>query len=199
MIAAGNVYQLKTTLNDIRPPIWRRILVPEVSLGNLHEILQVAMGWRNCHLYKFDFDGVAYTDPESAAELCIKVADGTMLGAVLPAEGFRFGYIYDFGDNWRHEIEVEKIVPRGQELKLPVCLAGKRACPPEDAGGPSGYRNLLSVLRNVRHERHRELRAWAGAFDPEAFDLDGVNESLKPVAASDCSHTTAAVARSSIT
>jgi len=179
VIAARNGYQIKITLSDISPQIWRRILVPDVSLGDLHEILQLIMGWRNCHLYQFDFDGVAYTDPESAAGPGMKVADRVRLGALLPKEGFQFGYIYDFGDNWRHEIVVEKILPPGQEPKLPMCLAGKRACPPEDAGGASGYRDLLSVLRNVRDERHRELRVWAGAFDPEAFDLDAVNESLR--------------------
>jgi hypothetical protein len=178
VIAAGNVYQLKITLNDISPQIWRRILVPDVSLGDLHEILQAVMGWRDSHLYQFDFDGVAYTDPKSAVELGMKVADRVRLGALLPKEESRFDYIYDFGDNWMHEIEVEKIVLRGQEPKLPMCLAGKRACPPEDVGGASGYKNLLSVLRNVRHERHRELRVWTGTFDPEAFDLDAVNEAM---------------------
>jgi hypothetical protein len=174
----GHVYRLKIALTEIRPPIWRRILVPDVMLAELHVILQAAMGWQGCHLYRFDVAGVTYTDQESAAELSKQVAGRTRLGALGLTEGYQFSYTYDFGDDWRHEIIVEAVLPPGQE-KPPVCLEGKRACPPENVGGASGYKALLSALRNPRHTRHAALRAWAGPFNPEAFDVDLVNESLQ--------------------
>jgi len=176
--AEGHVYRLKITLSEIQPPIWRRILVPDVSLAKLHLILQAAMGWQNSHFYRFDVGGIKYTDPESAAELGKEAAGRTRLGALALTEGSRFEYTYDFGDNWRHEIVVEEVLPSGQE-KVPVCLEGRRACPPENVGGTRVYKKLLSALRNPRHKQHAALRDWVGAFDPEAFDVDAVTASLQ--------------------
>jgi Plasmid pRiA4b ORF-3-like protein len=175
----GAAYQLKVTLADIRPPIWRRLLVPDRSLEELHEILQVAMGWQNCHLFAFEVGDVSYTDPIGAAELDMVEAGRALLSDVIPGEKFRFRYNYDFGDDWRHEILVEKVLPPDGQGRGAVCLDGKRACPPEDVGGPWGYSDFLEAIADPENDRHEELLEWSGPFDPEEFDLDAVNAGLR--------------------
>jgi hypothetical protein len=177
--ATGTVYQLKITLKDVRPPIWRRALVPDCSLEELHEIIQVAMGWENYHLFDFEVGGERYTDSRGADELEMEDASQVLLSELVPKEKFKFGYTYDFGDDWRHEIVVEKILPQGAGRDAPVCLDGKRACPPEDVGGPWGYVDYLQALADPEHESHEDMLEWGGEFDPEAFDLDEVNKVLR--------------------
>ncbi|WP_435017965.1 plasmid pRiA4b ORF-3 family protein [Tundrisphaera sp. TA3] len=181
--AKGNnrIYQLKITLKDVRPPIWRRVLVPDCSLAGLHEVIQVAMGWGNCHLYDYEVGGERYTDPRSMADLDMEDAGKVKLGRVAPREKAKFRYTYDFGDHWQHEVLVEKILPQEPGKAYPVCIAGKRACPPEDCGGPWGYMEFAEAVRDPEHEQHDEVVEWRGEFDPEAFDLDAVNERLKGI------------------
>ena len=101
------------------------------------------------------------------------------LQALKLATGTRFLYSYDFGDNWEHELRVEKAEAVSAELRHPLCLDGARACPPEDCGGPPGYQELLEALTNPRHPRHRELRRWVGkAWEAERFDVDAANRAL---------------------
>ena len=138
----GHVYQLKVTLRDIRPPIWRRFLVPDRSLAMLHEAIQVAMGWANYHLYSFEAGDESYTDPKGAAELDMEDAGRARLSDFIPGEKARFGYTYDFGDNWEHEVLVEKVLPPGEGQNYPVCVDGRRSCPPEDVGGAVGLRRV---------------------------------------------------------
>jgi len=173
------VYQLKITLKDIRPPIWRRVLVPDCPLSELHEVIQVAFGWGNCHLYNFDVADVPYTDAEGMADLDMEDAGLARLSAVVPNEKFKFNYTYDFGDYWQHDILVEEIRPPDVALQLPACIAGKRACPPDDVGGPWGYAEFVAAIQDPKHERHKELLKWSGGFEPEEFDLDIVNKELK--------------------
>jgi hypothetical protein len=182
------VYQLKVVLKYVSPPVWRRIQVPgNITLNQLHGVLQVTMGWSDYHLHLFKAAGRTFTAPatdESWDGLGSKDEDDTQfhLHAVLTRAGQKLGYVYDFGDGWQHEIRVEKILPPDANLRHPICLAGKRACPPEDCGGPGGYYNLLEALRDPHHKQHEELTEWVGGgFDPEAFDLEGINSRLKGI------------------
>jgi Plasmid pRiA4b ORF-3-like protein len=177
--ATGTIYQLKIALKDIRPPIWRRILVPDCSLVELHEIIQVAMGWEDYHLFDFEVGGERYTDPRGMNDLDMEDASRARLSDIIPKEKFKFSYTYDFGDDWRHEVLVEKILPPEAGQKYPACLDGKRACPPEDVGGPWGYQEFVEAIRDPKHERHEELLDWSGEYEPEAFDLDSVNKELR--------------------
>ncbi|MBI2855057.1 MAG: plasmid pRiA4b ORF-3 family protein [Chloroflexi bacterium] len=181
--ARRTVFQLKVTLKEIRPPIWRRFLVPaDISLHGLHLVLQKVMGWSNYHLYEFEIAGKEYGEPDpdvDFGESDIVNAKRTKLWKVLPAVGSKFTYTYDFGDDWRHELLVEKVLPSGEDRSYPVCLGGKRNCPPEDCGGPWGYEDLLSVIHDPSHEDHYDKMTWLGGrFDPEAFDLEEVNRAL---------------------
>jgi hypothetical protein len=177
---SGAVYQLKITLGNVRPPIWRRVQVKDCTLADLHEVIQVAMGWESSHLYSFHVRGIEYSDPEmTGGELDMEDSGRAKLSRLIPGEKFKFGYVYDFGDNWDHDIVVEKLLPPEPGRTYPACLAGKRACPPEDVGGAWGYHRFVEAIRNPEHAEHEELLDWAGGeFDAEKFDIDEVNREL---------------------
>lgn len=178
--------QLKVTLTGSKPPIWRRIRVSEsMLLADLHTVIQIAMGWENDHLHEFEIKGIRYSevddDPESAVR---DSGSSTLRDLKLRRKSQKFSYHYDFGDNWRHEVVVESVDPVDPSESLPVCLAGKRACPPEDCGGIYGYYRLLEVLSNPTHPEHDEVAEWVEeSFDPSAFDIDAVNRALRRVVA----------------
>lgn len=183
MSADKSVYQLKVTLDGSKPPIWRRILVPgNTTLYNLHDILQIVMGWENYHLHMFTIDGQIYGDPEDDEYGDLGTKDETRyrLDRLGLREKSKFSYEYDFGDSWDHTILVEKILPPENGVHYPVCIQGKRACPPEDVGGVWGYQGFLEAIADPEHEEHEEYLVWIGGeFDPEAFDLDEVNQALR--------------------
>ncbi len=178
--ANKTVYRLRIELADIRPSVWREILVPaEITLERLHQVLQDVMGWYDCHLHQFEIGDAIYGVVDLEDMFDVRDERKVRLCDAVPAAGAWFVYVYDFGDNWTHEIIVEEISAADPSLAAPICLAGERACPPEDVGGPGGYDELLLVLRNPRHPEFKDLRAWAGeSFDPEVFDPESVNASL---------------------
>ena len=180
------VYQLKITLQEIEPAIWRRFQVRrQVRLDRLHLMIQVAMGWTNSHLHEFLIKGQRYRDLE---QMCEDIDDPDMNDeeefrlAKLVDEGDVFEYLYDFGDCWQHEILVEMLIEPELGIKYPRCLEGSGACPPEDCGGPWGYEELLEALGDPEHEDYENYRGWVGEdFNPERFDVDEVNKVLRRV------------------
>ena len=178
-----SIYQLKVTLDDSKPPIWRRVFVPEnVTLYHLHEILQTVMGWTNSHLHMFTINGEIYGDPEDDEFGDLGTRDETRyrLNQLGLREKAKFSYEYDFGDSWEHTILVEKILAAEKDAHYPLCAAGKRACPPEDVGGVWGYDDFLKAIADSNHAEHDEFLEWIGDdFDPEAFDLEATNKSLQ--------------------
>jgi hypothetical protein len=182
MVNQNSAYVFKVKLLDIKPIIWRRFQVPgPISLYKLHKILQVVMGWDDYHLYEFLIgqERFSESDPEYPE---IKNARRIKLCNILTTVKTKLIYTYDFGDNWEHEITVEKIIPSEQELKYPICLGGKRACPPEDCGSSSGYDRLLRIIRNPSDKEYKEMMKWlGGSYDPEYFDLEKVNQSLRAI------------------
>lgn len=176
------MFQLRISVEDIHPPIWRRLLVPgSIKLGKLHLMIQAAFGWLDYHLHDFLIDEVRYGvqfDDYPEGELDEKTVT---LVAVL--EGVRrFRYEYDFGDSWGHELVVEDFwrVPAG--LKFGVCVDGQNACPPEDVGGPPGYARFLEALSDPDDEEHESFLTWVGgSFDPTEFDLALANVRLQKV------------------
>jgi len=176
-----SIYQLKITLEGSNPPIWRRVQIPgKLSLDKLHQVLQVAMGWTDSHLHQFTIHGDSYSIPiEDDLEPIIDERKH-VLWKTVPVEKLKFIYEYDFGDGWRHVVEVEAILPPDPKLKHPVCLDGARACPPEDIGGIGGYALFLEAIADPDHEEYDSYVEWIDAdFDPKAFDLDGVNAEFK--------------------
>lgn len=176
----NQVYQFKITLQGVRPPVWRRIQVPETySFWDLHVAIQDAMGWLDYHLNEFEM-----VNPRTGAKVLIGIPDEESLDdrEVLPDDKQKIAryftpqnrharYVYDFGDDWEHIASLEKIVPREENVDYPRCLAGKRSCPPEDCGGIGGYEELLEALADPDHEEHEQMVTWLGGeFDPAAFD-----------------------------
>jgi len=178
----SQICQLKVTLRGIKPPIWRRILVPhDISLEKLHHVLQTVMGWTDSHLHKFVMAGVKYRDTSVYVNDGLKNEKRYRLSQLVHTEKAKLSYIYDFGDYWEHELLVEKILPQEGTSTCPVCLAGKRACPPEDCGGPSGYEELLESLLDPSHPDHDERFEWLpGDFDSEEFNVEAANKILRP-------------------
>jgi len=183
------IYQLKVTLEDISPKIWRRIQVPaDISLPQLHAVLQIAMGWTNSHLHGFIVDDIFYTepDPDEIGGFDSNNEDERRmrLSQIAPQVGANFVYEYDFGDSWDHKIVVEQILEPDPNAQYPRCLDGKRACPPEDVGGVYGYPEFLAAIRNRKDPEHDSWLEWVGGkFDPEMFDLQKVNDLLRQLQA----------------
>jgi Plasmid pRiA4b ORF-3-like protein len=169
-------YQFKVVLRDISPPIWRQFRVwGDATLAQLHRILQMVMGWENCHLYEFRIGGRIYGDPDLDDEWEIIDAKKTRVRNVLPGVGAEFEYEYDFGDDWQHDLLLEAVVQSGPDTLCPRCLAGERSCPPEDVGGSRGYADYLEALADPDHEEHDDMMAWRGPFAPEEFSVEKVN------------------------
>ncbi|KXA90697.1 hypothetical protein AKJ39_03535 [candidate division MSBL1 archaeon SCGC-AAA259J03] len=176
------VYQFKITLKGIRPPVWRRIQVPEnYSFWDLHVAIQDVMGWLDYHLHEFEL-----IDPSSGMERRIglpheefpRVLAGweQAIAEYFTEEGQTVDYVYDFGDNWEHKVELEKILPREENVDYPRCIKGKRACPPEDCGGVWGYEEFLKIIDDPDHEDHEEMLEWVGGeFDPDRFNLEDIS------------------------
>jgi Plasmid pRiA4b ORF-3-like protein len=177
--AAGQVYQLNITLRNIKPPIWRRVQVTDCTLATLHNIVQRCMGWTNSHLHAFEIGGEQYGEPDPEGMMEMEDERRLRLSRVVAHGHKQFTYTYDFGDSWDHGIQVEKVLEPEPRVRYPRCVDGRRACPPEDCGGPWGYPEFVEAIENPRHKRHRELLEWVGGeFDPEAFDIEAVNKKL---------------------
>lgn len=175
------IYELKIELLEIEPRIWRRVLVPgTLTLAQLHEVIQIAMGWTNSHLHEFIVGAHSYSDPEFEIEDA-KSEYRYRLASLAPRVSNTIAYNYDFGDGWEHQIRVENIIDDNKRYPgKPVCLEGERSCPPEDCGGPGGYQTFLEAISNKKHKQHKELLNWiGGSFDPEYFDRNAVNTLLQ--------------------
>ncbi|WP_423928670.1 plasmid pRiA4b ORF-3 family protein [Candidatus Palauibacter sp.] len=181
-------YQLRVVLRGTSPPIWRRILVsPSMTLARLHDVLQVVMGWDDCHLHMFvkgerrfsppDPWGNDWTPPGMPRDLDERKC---RVRHLLEREKEWFDYEYDFGDSWSHRITLQKILPRDPKQRLPACISGKRRCPPEDSGGSWLFQEKLEIRDDPDHEDHEWISEWMGEdFDAEAFSVRDVNERLR--------------------
>jgi hypothetical protein len=181
------IHRLKVTLRHVKPPVWRRIEVSsDVKLSKLAAILEAGMGWLGGHLHAFEQGDVRYEVPDAewGADVWFgrRVADErkARLGDVLPTIKSRMRWEYDFGDGWEHDVLVEAIERPTAGRRYPVCLTGRRACPPEDCGGPWGYDDMLTAMRDPLHENHAFVVDWLPVdFDPEQFDADIATENMR--------------------
>jgi hypothetical protein len=182
-VAQQPVFQVRISLEDIEPPVWRRVLIPGgVNLSKLHDIFQAAMGWTNSHLHSFTIDAKLYGPqfddyPDDELDETECTVSFALRGSVL-----HFSYEYDFGDSWTHKVVVEDVSWAPYVLKHGVCLDGGGACPPEDVGGTGGYEEFLAALADPLHEEHDNYLVWVGyKFDPEAFNVAAANAALQRV------------------
>ncbi len=179
----AGIFQLKISLRGVsKPPVWRRVAVPaDITLADLHAVIARAMGWNGGHLHVFETGWAEYGttgyDLDHIDDSRVSLSD------VLSVPGTKLRYTYDFGDDWRHDVKLEKILPEEPGGTYPFCLTGKGRCPPDDCGGTWGYAELKDVLADPGHERHQEMLDWmclvsADAFDPAAFSADDANARL---------------------
>mgnify|MGYP001560037345 CR=1 FL=1 len=156
------------------------LLPGNYSLYRLHQVIQLAIGWTDSHLHQFVIEGRHYSLPSPDDYEPVIDERRHKLSQIALEEKYKFVYEYDFGDGWEHEILVEKILAPETGVKYPVCIKGKRACPPEDVGGAWGYEAFLQAINDPQHEEHASFIEWVGPdFDAEAFDLEEINQELK--------------------
>ncbi|MFH0799510.1 MAG: plasmid pRiA4b ORF-3 family protein [Pseudomonadota bacterium] len=168
------MYQFKISLVDSRPPIWRRVLVPRsFSFRELHKVIQGLFGWENCHMHDF-YSGKAYRSS--------KIGKSWPLDRHFSRPKQKATYLYDFGDDWEHEIVFEKMAEAPKGVTHAICLDGANAAPPEDCGGLYGYYDILSVIQDEKHPEYGEMREWIGEnFDPQLFEIERINKGLKRI------------------
>ena len=176
-----SIYQLKVALQGSQPLIWRRLLIASTDgLEDLHIAIQVAMGWTNSHLHEFVKGRDRYGMPDEEFQSDIRDEADYRLDQILKKEKDKLNYIYDFGDDWEHEVVLEKILPFESSKPLPVCLQCEGACPPEDVGGIPGYTVFLEAISDPSHPEHKDMSEWIGGeFDAENFDLAQTNDLLR--------------------
>jgi hypothetical protein len=170
--------QIRVELRDVEPTVWRRILVPDgITMAELAEILLIAMGWGNVHLHLFEVGDEVYGSADDEAEDDEIDESGVIVSEAL-ARHDRFAFEYDFGDGWDHDVVIEE--RSASTVDFAHCLGGENACPPEDVGGPGGYRGFLDAIADPTQEDHKRWLEWVGgSFDPFQFDADAVNAALR--------------------
>ncbi len=169
-VMTDTIYRLRIDLQGIKPPIWRRIEVPDCSLAELHDLIQAAMGWTDSYLHQLEIKGIRYSIPnEFDDDFGVRDSTNVWLSDVVRRPKANLSYKYDFGDNWTHAIVVEAIEPAEPSITYPRCVAGKRACLPEDCGGIWGYAELLEIVADPNHRGYEERMEWCRSIDPEHF------------------------------
>ena len=165
-------------------------MVPaSLTLAQLHDVLQAAMGWQDCHMHEFSGGDRRIGTPNPEDRLmgmaAVENERTVRLSSVLGRVGAKAVYTYDFGDSWEHSIVLEKRLPADPNTPYPVCTDGQRACPPEDCGGIPGFYGLLDALSDPDHEQHEEMREWIGDdYAPQTFSVDDVKPPAHPRAPS---------------
>jgi hypothetical protein len=178
------VLQLHMELREIRPKVWRRVLVPEtITLLKLHSVIQRAFQWGGHHLHEFEAAGERYGSPDPDFDSPGSVrSERTALTKAMTRSG-TIDYVYDFGDHWQHRVKLEKTLAPMPDLKLPLCVDGAGATPPDDCGGAPGYMDFVQAMADPHHEEHEDMKRWIGrdSWDPAAFDIDSVNAWLAEI------------------
>jgi Plasmid pRiA4b ORF-3-like protein len=176
-----NILQFRVSLDHLEPHIWRRIQVPDsFTLKQLHRVVQLVMGWQDSHLHEFILSGKRYSEPNAEDEENVIDERAVRLRDLALSNGDGIGYVYDFGDNWQHQLVLEAKLVSAPRSLYPSCIAGERNTPPEDVDGIDGYAEFLDAITNPDHEEYEAMLAWVGGhFDPEAFSVTEMNERLR--------------------
>ena len=181
------ILRIRIVLEDIEPFIWRRVLVPaDMNLARLHDVIQVAMGWQDYHLYEFLVGDRRYGGPDPSfedPEFKVYRDTNVKLEGIVGRGIDRFTYAYDFGDNWTHSVILEESMAADPDVLYPAYVDGERRCPPEDVGGVPGFYEFLDAISDPTHEEHEHLLQWiGGSYDPEKFDVYRIRLGLENIA-----------------
>jgi len=169
------IARIRIELQEIEPKIWRRVDVPlSATLFALHDIIQVAMGWKDAHLFEFVVGDKVYGEPDpddALYERKVYQAKSIRLQALVDRGIGRFVYAYDFGDDWRHDVIIEELSDGAADIDYPAFVDGARRGPPEDVGGACGFMDFLEAVLDPGHQEHQRMLTWyGGPFDPDDID-----------------------------
>ena len=184
MTTAG-IAHLRVKLDDVEPAVVRRVEVPlTIRLDRLHLVLQAAMGWTNSHLYEIRARDVGWGIPDPDFGDGPLNASKARLIDVLEDVGTRsLKYLYDFGDGWEHSVRIERITDAVPGIAYPRLVEAAGCCPPEDVGGPWGYRDFLDAIADPNHEQHADSLQWIGGhFDPTIANAEALTQAVNDLA-----------------
>ena len=177
--------RLRISLVDIEPRIWRRVELPlAMTLNEVHQVIQVVMGWSDYHLHEFNIGSATY-GPSFPKDEFGDTEDERMLtlSSIVDQGIKKIRYVYDFGDNWVHEISIGAKRIGADDIDYPVFLGGENSCPPEDVGGPLRYDDYLEAISDPNHEEHGAMLEWNGEdFDPLFVDEARITEKFRAIA-----------------
>jgi hypothetical protein len=169
-MTAETIARLRISLDDIRPEIWRVVEIQtSASLRAVHDVIQAAMGWQDCHLWEFDASGHRYGLPDPQWPINdLAAAKNTRLSTLIERGVRTMTYTYDLGDDWRHTVSIEAVEQGDGKVTYPRFVSGQGRCPPEDVGGRPGFESFLEAIADPAHPEHRALLRWYGRpYDPE--------------------------------
>lgn|GEM_PF-857794 len=178
-------YQLKIELTGSHPKIWRRVTVPSnTPFDLLHDIIQISMGWQDKYPFEFNINKTRVRDFGAELDMgddpCDRDAMDTVLNELVTMVMTRFTYVYNFDDRWEHQITLEKILPSDEVSEHPVCIGGERACPPDDCGGISRYKDTIHMSEHEKRQEQNFTKTQAvEPEDVEAFNIEEVNAKLR--------------------
>lgn len=182
------IYQFRVDIKGAKPPIWRRVQVEKkIVFGEFHFILQNIFNWEGYHMHQFFIDDkTIITDTEGEYYEPIyenEIEESEVkLSEFFKKEGDKMIYNYDFGDDWDHEVKLEKILDRESKKNYPYLVTGKRIAPIEDCGGIWSWENICEAMRNKNHPERKEILEYINEFDPSDFtkeDIDEINKLFK--------------------
>lgn len=171
------VYEIKIELKGADPKIWRKIHVnSNITLNELHHIIQISMGWTNSHLYSFIIDEIEYSLKDYDYDY--HKYGNAKAYRIKEFKNEPIEYVYDFGDYWEHSVQVVKEV-KDERLLHPICIEGERTCPPEDVGGIHGFEEFKKIMEDKNHPERESYIEWCGSvFEPDKVELDEINKEL---------------------
>lgn len=170
---AENTLQFKITIKDAEPSIWRRLHIPsDYNFFQFHMAIQGAFGWENCHLFQFTENDIMDVEsigiPSTEDDRPVHDARSMLVTSIFKKAKDRYSYVYDFGDDWLHEILLEKVIKR--PIYTPFCIEAKNACPPEDVGGIHAYKQMLKTYAGRDKEEINSFNMWLGLQAGDTWD-----------------------------
>lgn len=175
------VYSIKISLDGLVPQVWRRVITRSVDLEHLHYIIQIVMGWGDCHLHEFEVKNTSVPLPDEGAAID---EQGLTIDQLYAAGIKKFQYTYDFGDSWKHTVRIEKQLPADGDTVYPLCASGKEICPIEDCGGLPGWARLLDAMEHPDHITDGELEEmldWLNIDELQPFSAESATADLQKV------------------
>ena len=184
-MTAVSIAHLRIKLDDVEPAVVRRVEVPlTIRLDRLHLVLQAAMGWTNSHLYEIRARDVGWGSPDpDFGDGPLDASKARLIDVLEDVGAKSLKYLYDFGDGWEHSVRIERITDAVPGIVYPRLIDAAGRCPPEDVGGPWGYREFLDVIADPNHQEHAERLQWIGRnFDPNGVDAQALAQAVHGLA-----------------